>query len=232
MYNDVWGACLQAYYVGNNYDNAAPDPAPRKMPMGIAMLTDGSAVTLHITDLTFMNPTPQGSDHKEHQTGKLVDRRPQRPPQGFAAPSPVSPDSFTTHSIFKEIINLYLVGTGQEPSYDDNLELQAAAQMHAPSLAATLYEAANAFNFPDEVYVMMERLLKETAQEVLEALPHNERHMVEQTIKAQYDAENARVARSIQHLQDGTHDPEWQAQLDRFESELPRLYYGIPEEEE
>ena len=47
-------------------DNAAPRPNTRDIPMGIAMLTDRSAVTLDITRLTFVNPAPPGSDHENH----------------------------------------------------------------------------------------------------------------------------------------------------------------------
>ena len=213
-------------------DNAAPRPNIQDIPMGIAMLTDRSSVTLDITRLTFVNPAPPGNDHKSHQQEKLVDRTPRRTPEGFTHPYPVSPESFTTHSIFKEILNLYLIGAGHEPNYDDCMPFQAAAQMQAPSLEAALYEAARTFEFPNEVYVIMEALLRDTALEVLESLPAQEREMLLQTIRARYDAEYDRVARSMQHLREGTHDPEWQAQLDKLSSEFPRLYDGIPYEDD
>ena len=213
-------------------DNAAPNPNNRDIPTGIAMLTDGSAVTLEIKELTFLNPVPPGSDHKNHQQEKLVDRIPLSTPQGFTLPYPVSPESFTTHSIFKEILNLYLIDAGHPPAYDNCMPFQAAAQMQAPSLEAALYEAASNFDFPNAVFVIMEKLLRDTAREVLESLPAQEREMLLQTIRARYDAEYARVARSIQHLRDGTHDPEWQAQLDKLSNDLPRLYNGIPHEDD
>ena len=110
------------------------------------------------------------------------------------------------------------------------MPFQAAAQMQAPSLKAALYEASRNFEFPGTVFAIMEKLLRDTAREVLESLPAQEREMLLQTIKARYDAE--RVARSMQHLREGTHDPEWQTQLDKLSNELPRLYNGIPYEDD
>ena len=104
--------------------------------------------------------------------------------------------------------------------------------MQAPSLDQELREAALDFDFPSEVYTAMEKALRRTAQEVMENLPPEERDRVQQTIGARYDAEDARVARSRQHLMDGAPDPEWQAQLNRVEREIPRLYHGIPYEDE
>ena len=104
--------------------------------------------------------------------------------------------------------------------------------MHAPSLENTLREAARHFDIPNEVFAIIEPLIRDTAREVLEALPTHERDMVRQTILARYEAEDRRVARSRQHLRDGTHDPEWQAQLDKINADIPRLYNGIPYEED
>ena len=213
-------------------DNTAPNPNTADSPMGIAIFTDGSAVTLDITELTFLNPAPPGSDHEAHQQKSLVEKIPLSTPNGFIPPYPVSPESFTTHSIFKEILNLYLVGAGLEPTYDNCLPFQAAAQMQAPSLEAALYEAARTFEYPDMVFALMEKLLRDTAQAVLESLPIQERETLLRVITARYNAEYERMARSMQHLREGTHDPEWQAQLDRALSELPRMYRGIPHEDE
>ena len=213
-------------------NNTAPNPNTADIPMGMAMLTDGSAVTLEIKELTFLNPVPPSSDYKNHQQEKLVDRIPLSTPKGFTHPYPVSPESFTTHSIFKEMLNLYLVGAGLEPTYDDCMPFQAAAQMQAPSLEAALYEAARNFEYPDMVYVLMEKLLRDTAREVLESLPFQERETLLGVITARYNAEYARIARSMHHLRDGTHDPEWQAQIDKLSKDLPRLYNGIPHEDD
>ena len=155
------------------------------------MLSDGSAVTLDLDELAFINPTPPGDDHEAHQQDTLVDRRPRRTPAGFARAEPVAPDAFNTHTIFKEIINLYLTGNGQEPSYDDCRPLQAAMQMQAPSLDAALREAARSFHFPEEVFRIMDEALRQTAREVLESLPAGERERVHRGIKARYDAEHA-----------------------------------------
>ena len=200
-------------------------------PSGIAMLKDGSAVTLEIDRLTFLKPIPPGADHQNHQEDTLVDQKPRRTPAGFAQPETIAPNTFDTHSIFKEIVNLQLISHGHETNYDDCLPLQAAAQMQAPSLEQQLLEAARNFAFPDIVFEAMEAALRQTAQEVLENLTPTEREAVLQTIQSRYDAEYDRVNRSRRHLVEGTHDPHWQAQIDRFTEEFPRLYHGIPEED-
>ena len=67
-------------------ENTEPEPERHDVKMGIATLSDGSAVTFDIDRLAFLKPFPDGEDHEAHQEETLVDQRPHRLPVGSHGP--------------------------------------------------------------------------------------------------------------------------------------------------